>query len=62
MYLKKKALLSTREQYLKTDTPHGLPYFVERRLCRMKVLVVLDDVNDQQQPEILIRTLEISKN
>lgn len=60
MYLKKKALFSTLlgEQYLKTDTPHGLPYFVERRLCRMKVLVVLDD---QQQPEILIRTLEISK-
>nr|WIL60054.1 nodulation protein [Melilotus officinalis] len=59
MYLKKD-LFSTLlgEQDLKIDTPHGLPSFVERRLRRMKVLVVLDDVNDQQQLEILIGTLD----
>ncbi|CAJ2663483.1 unnamed protein product [Trifolium pratense] len=59
MYLKKKlfsALLE--EQELKIETPHGLPGFVERRLRRMKVLVVLDDVNDPQQLENLIGTLD----
>ena len=59
MYLKKE-LFSTLlgEQDLKIDTPHGLPYYVERRLRRMKVLVVLDDVNDQEQLDILIGTLD----
>jgi len=57
LYLKKE-LYSTlfRQQDLKFDTPHGLPYFVERGLRRMKVLVVLDDVNDPQQLENLIGT------
>ncbi|XP_058743718.1 disease resistance protein RPV1-like [Vicia villosa] len=59
MYLKRD-LFSTllAEQDLKIDTQHGLPYFVERRLRRMKVLVVLDDVNDPQQLEILIGNLD----
>nr|WIL60056.1 nodulation protein [Melilotus officinalis] len=59
MYLKKD-LFSTLlgEQDLKIDTPHGLPYFVARRLRRMKVLVVLDDVNDPQQLETLVGTLD----
>ncbi|XP_058743712.1 disease resistance protein RML1A-like [Vicia villosa] len=46
------------EQDLKIDTPHGLPGFVERRLRRMKVLLALDDVNDIQQLEVLIETLD----
>ncbi|KAI5422427.1 disease resistance protein RPV1 [Lathyrus oleraceus] len=59
VYLKKD-LFSTLlgEQDLKIDTQHGLPYFVERRLRRMKVLVVLDDVNDPQQLETLIGNLD----
>lgn len=59
MYLKKD-LFSTLlgEQDLKIDTPHGLPEFVERRLRRMKVLLALDDVNDLQQLEILVETLD----
>ncbi|CAK8560417.1 unnamed protein product [Lathyrus sativus] len=59
LYLKKD-LYSTLlgEQDLKIDTQHGLPYFVERRLRRMKVLVVLDAVNDPQQLEILIGNLD----
>ncbi|XP_045787766.1 disease resistance-like protein DSC1 isoform X1 [Trifolium pratense] len=59
MYLKKD-IFSTLlgDQELKIDTPHGLPGFVERRLRRMKVLVVLDDVNDPQQLEILIGRLD----
>nr|WIL59963.1 nodulation protein [Melilotus officinalis] len=57
IYLKKE-LFSTLlgEPDLKIDTPHGLPSFVKRRLLRMKVLVVLDDVNDPHQLETLIGT------
>ncbi|GAU32120.1 hypothetical protein TSUD_358040 [Trifolium subterraneum] len=52
----KEELYSTLlgDQDLKIDTLNGLPYYVERRLRRMKVLVVLDDVNDLQQLETLI--------
>lgn len=59
MYLKKD-LYSTLlgEQDLKFDTLLGLPYFVERRIRRMKVLIVLDDVNDSRQVETLIGTLD----
>ena len=59
MYLKKD-LFSTLlgEQDLKFDTQHGLPYFVERRIRRMKVLIVLDDVNNSRQLETLIGTLD----
>jgi len=59
MYLKKD-LFSTLlgEQDLKFDTQHGLPYFVERKIRRMKVLIVLDDVNDPQQLQTLIGTLD----
>jgi ribosomal protein L21E len=56
MYLKKE-LYSTllKQQDLNIDIPHGLPYFVVRMLHRMKVLVVLDDVDDYlQQLETLI--------
>ncbi|KAG5100637.1 hypothetical protein JHK82_045689 [Glycine max] len=44
------------EEYLKIDTPNGLPQYVERRLHRMKVLIILDDVNDSEQLETLART------
>jgi GTPase SAR1 family protein len=47
-----------RKQDLNIERPHGLPYFVERRIRRMKFLVVLDDVSDQEQLEILIETLD----
>ncbi|AET01718.2 NB-ARC domain disease resistance protein [Medicago truncatula] len=59
MYLKKD-LYSTLlgEQDLKFNTLLGLPYFVERRIRRMKVLIVLDDVNDSRQVETLIGTLD----
>jgi hypothetical protein len=56
----KKNLYSAllKKQDLNIERPHGLPYFVEKRLRRMKVLVVLDDVSDKEQLEILIGTLE----
>jgi hypothetical protein len=54
----KNELFSTLlgQQDLKIYTAHGLPDFVDQswRFPRIKVLVVLDDVNDQQQLEILI--------
>ncbi|XP_045787776.1 disease resistance protein RUN1-like [Trifolium pratense] len=59
MHLKKElysALL--RKENLNIERPHGLPYFIERRLRHLKVLVVLDDVSDEEQLEILIETLD----
>ena len=59
MYLKKDIFCTLLGEHdLKFDTQYGLPYFVERRLRRMKVLVVLDDVKDPQQLETLIGTLD----
>ncbi|KAL5160616.1 Disease resistance-like protein DSC1 [Glycine soja] len=54
----KKKLFSTLlgEEDLKIDTPNGLPQYVERRLRRIKVLIILDDVNDSEQLEILAGT------
>lgn len=57
MYLKKELYSTLLREDLKIDTPRGLSSFVQRRLRRMKVLVVLDDVNDPQQLETLIGTL-----
>ncbi|QCE02408.1 maintenance of ploidy protein MOB1 [Vigna unguiculata] len=57
MSLKKK-LFSTLlgGEDLKIDTPNGLPQYIERRLRRMKVLIILDDVNDSDQLEVLAGT------
>ncbi|KAK2406525.1 disease resistance protein RPV1 [Trifolium repens] len=53
-------LLSTllKEENLKDDLINGLPPLVKKRLCRMKVLIVLDDVKDAEQLEVLIGTDE----
>ncbi|MCH87738.1 TIR-NBS-LRR resistance protein, partial [Trifolium medium] len=49
MFLKKELYsILLRKENLNIERPHGLPYFVERRLRRMKVLVVLDDVSDEE--------------
>ncbi|XP_068479746.1 disease resistance-like protein DSC1 isoform X3 [Phaseolus vulgaris] len=56
----KKKLFSTLlgGEDLKIDTPNGLPQYIERRLRRMKVLIILDDVNDSDQLEILAGTYD----
>ncbi|XP_058773465.1 putative disease resistance protein At4g11170 [Vicia villosa] len=60
VYLKKDLLSNVLgKKDLKIDTQYGLPYFVERRLRRMKVLIVLDDVNDPHQLETLIGNLDL---
>ncbi|XP_057733515.1 putative disease resistance protein At4g11170 [Arachis stenosperma] len=41
------------KQDLKIDGSHGLPHFLQKRLCHMKVIIVLDDVNDFQQVKVL---------
>ncbi|MED6210199.1 hypothetical protein PIB30_061915 [Stylosanthes scabra] len=52
----KKKLFSTllNEESLRIDLRKGLPDYVEKRLGRMKVLIVLDDLNDSDQLETLI--------
>nr|WIL60053.1 nodulation protein [Melilotus officinalis] len=52
----RKNLLSTllEEENLKDDLINGLPPLVKKRLRRMKVLIVLDDVKDAEQLEVLI--------
>ncbi|XLU29999.1 hypothetical protein S245_066065 [Arachis hypogaea] len=46
------------EPDLKIDSSNGLPPFLEKRLGRMKVIIVLDDVNDFRQLKILFGTRE----
>ncbi|XP_061364023.1 putative disease resistance protein At4g11170 [Gastrolobium bilobum] len=50
------------EQDLKIETPNVLPPYVEKRLRRMKVLIVLDDINYSEQLEILVGTHDRFKN
>ncbi|RDX98860.1 Disease resistance protein RML1B, partial [Mucuna pruriens] len=56
----KKKLFSTLlgEKHLKIDIPNELPQYVEKRLRHMKVLIILDNVNDSEQLEILAGTLD----
>jgi hypothetical protein len=43
---------------LKDDLINGLPPLVKKRLRRMKVLIVIDDVKDAEQLEVLIGTAD----
>ncbi|PNY10277.1 TIR-NBS-LRR resistance protein [Trifolium pratense] len=43
---------------VKMDTPNRLSSDIERRISRMKVLIVLDDVKDTDQLEMLFGTLD----
>ncbi|CAI8607921.1 unnamed protein product [Vicia faba] len=56
----RKKLLSTllEEEDLKDDMINGLPSLVKKRLGRMKVLIVLDDVRDAEQLEVLVGTAD----
>ncbi|CAI8616177.1 unnamed protein product [Vicia faba] len=53
-------LLSTllEEEDLKDDMINGLPPLVKKRLGRMKVLIVHDDVKDAEQLEVLVGTAD----
>ncbi|RDY08066.1 putative disease resistance protein, partial [Mucuna pruriens] len=54
--LKEKLFSTLLEEDLKFNTANGLPGYVKSRLSYMKVLIVLDDVNDSDQQEILVGT------
>nr|KYP35153.1 TMV resistance protein N [Cajanus cajan] len=54
IYLKEKLYSTLLEEDLKIDTTNGLPSYVKKKLGSMKVLIVLDDVNDSDQLKILV--------
>ncbi|RHN39420.1 putative winged helix-turn-helix DNA-binding domain, leucine-rich repeat domain, L [Medicago truncatula] len=56
----RKIILSTllKEENLKDELINGLPPLVKKRLHRMKVLIVLDDIKDAEQLEVLIGTVD----
>ncbi|XP_002523460.4 disease resistance protein RUN1-like isoform X2 [Ricinus communis] len=43
-----------KDEKVKIETPNMLPESIKRRLQRMKVLIVLDDVNEARQMEYLV--------
>jgi hypothetical protein len=53
LFLKEKLVSALLGEDVKVDTANGLPHYVEMRIHRMKVLIVLDDVSDFDQLEIL---------
>ncbi|RDX58518.1 Disease resistance protein RML1A, partial [Mucuna pruriens] len=55
----KKKLFSTflGEKYLKIDKPNEFPQYVEKKLRGMKVLIILDGINNSKQLEVLDGTL-----
>ena len=56
--LKEKVFSELLGNGVKIDTPNSLPDDIVRRIGRMKVLIVLDDVNDSNHLEKLLRTLD----
>ena len=56
-YLKKKLFSKLLSEDVNIDTPNRLSSDIERRIGRMKVLIVLDDVKDTNQLENLFGTL-----
>ena len=56
--LKNKLFSTLLGEDLEIGTQNGLPDYVRKRIGRMKVLIVLDDVNESQQLEILVGTRE----
>lgn len=56
--LKEKLFSTLLREDVKIDTPYGLSSYIERRIGRMKVLIVLDDINDTDQLEKFFGTLD----
>ncbi|XP_057458185.1 disease resistance protein Roq1-like isoform X2 [Lotus japonicus] len=52
IYLKEKLFSTLLGEDVKITSPSGLSYYIWRRISRMKVLIVLDDVNDSDQLEL----------
>nr|WIL59981.1 nodulation protein [Melilotus officinalis] len=56
--LKEKLFSTLLAEDVKIDTPNRLSSDIERRIGRMKVLIVLDDVKDTDHLEMLFGTLD----
>nr|KYP42796.1 Putative disease resistance protein At4g11170 family [Cajanus cajan] len=52
--LKEKLFSKLLAEDVKINTPNGLTNYIERRISRKKVLIVLDDLNDSDQLEKII--------
>jgi len=57
-FLKEKLFSTLLAEDVKIDSPNGLSSYIERRIGRMKVLIVLDDVKEEGQIEMLFGTLD----
>ncbi|MED6159029.1 hypothetical protein PIB30_038624 [Stylosanthes scabra] len=58
IYLKNKLFSKLLRDNLEIETKNGLPTDVEKRIGRIKVLIVLDDVDESQQFENLVGKLQ----
>ena len=56
--VKEKLLSTLLTEDVKIKTTNGLPNDILRRIGRMKIFIVLDDVNDYDQVEKLVGTLD----
>ncbi|KEH28842.1 disease resistance protein (TIR-NBS-LRR class), putative [Medicago truncatula] len=57
-FLKEKLFSTLLAEDVKIRSPNGLSNYTVRRIGRMKVLIVLDDVKEEGQLEMLFRTLD----
>jgi len=58
VFLKEKLFSKILSEDVKIDSPNGLSDYIQRRIGRMKVLIVLDDVKEEGQIEMLFGTLD----
>nr|WIL59983.1 nodulation protein [Melilotus officinalis] len=56
-FLKEKLFSTLLAEDVKIDSPNGLSDYIQRRIGRMKVLIVLDDVKEEGQLEMLFGNL-----
>ncbi|XP_045829029.1 putative disease resistance protein At4g11170 isoform X2 [Trifolium pratense] len=57
--LKEKLFSTLLAEDVKINSPNGLSDYIERRIGRMKVLIVLDDVKEEDQLKMLFGTLDL---
>jgi len=57
-FLKEKLFSTLLAEDVKIDSPNRLSDYIQRRIGRMKILIVLDDVKEEGQIEMLFGTLD----
>ncbi|XP_027337251.1 disease resistance protein RML1A-like [Abrus precatorius] len=58
IFLKEKLFSTLLEENVKLNTENGLSNYIKRKIGRMKVLIILDDVNDSDLPEKLLGNID----